>query len=1048
MNFPFSASQLLTRFSSVSIKTRMAIMVATLVLLATIAVSLASLFFVRESLNDIIRDQVSNLLVRTADEIDQNLAARKASLASLAVGVSKIPANDAVALQHYLDQNTSAATMFNALLVLNERGAILAKVGDVPALGGSFEDVRQSIDASVAAQRATFSSPHRGDANHLAMATMTDPVFDAQGVIRFVVIGLIDFRDDQFLQQLASLKIGKSGYFCIVNTDGLILLHPDKSRILQNATDILSGTSTAVSGLMRAAHADPVLLDQDRLLFSKPLEITDWTLWAIYPQDEVLAPVAGVESRAALAAILVALLMGTIAWLITRNQIMPLQRLRERIERAQEFPTQLTAPGSFRQDEIGMLENAFDQLVRERLYAEAQFRSMEAELHASIDSSLDAFLIFKPDRNADGDIADFRFSYLNAKAAILFGMTQEELLKSKLTEVLPAVRANGWFDQLVSVITSQRSLEDELELMPSIIRATWLHYQMVPLAEGAAVTMRDISERKSDEVEMREKRAFLQSLIEYLPVLIFAKSFKGEAADTLIVWNKTAEHVMGYSAEQVIGKSNRDIFPSKVADTLNALDRQMLADPRVVVIPEFPYRRPDGALRYLHSISVPLFGETGKVDYILGIVEDITVRRSQEWTLKNQKAEMEAINDALPLGLFRTDREGGVTYINSAFERMTGFDLDEAKHHGWFRAVHPEDRQKAQEGWLEAIHNDLPYQSTHRFQHRDGRVLWISLKAAQIRLDGQGSGYVGSIDDITARRMAEQAVLKGERWLRTITDHVPALIAYIDMDERYRFSNVHYDQLFNTRDTSLLGRRVCDVIGSENYSYTADRIAAVLQGEKVSFERENLDADGQRKYWRVDYIPDVQDGKVAGFYSMLLDITESKQVENQLRTLARTDSLTGLANRSYFSEKLAEAITLSESDKSLLAVLFLDIDEFKAFNDSFGHHGGDLVLREFSLRLSACIRHSDTVARLAGDEFVILLQGMHSSDEMEIIAKKIMMEMERDFDVLGNACRVTTSIGITIRRSGETDIETLLRRADDALYTAKSAGRNRFKIIW
>jgi diguanylate cyclase (GGDEF)-like protein/PAS domain S-box-containing protein len=730
-----------------------------------------------------------------------------------------------------------------------------------------------------------------------------------------------------------------------------------------------------------------------------------------------------------------------------QQQILPLQRLRDRMQRTQEDPTQLTVAQHYRNDEFGMLETSFDNLVRERLLTEAQMRTMEAELHAAIDYSLDAFAILKPECDAQGEIADFRFTYLNANAAMLFGLGQETTIAARLLDVLPAARSNGWFDRLVAVMRSQTAMQNEYEVDTPIIRAKWLHYQIIPLGDGVAVTMRDISELKVDEADMREKRAFLQSLIEYLPILIFAKSFKGETADTLVVWNKTAEHVMGYSSEQVIGKSNKEIFPSKVADTLNALDRQMLADPRVVVIPEFPYRRPDGALRYLHSISVPLFSETGKVDYILGIVEDITVRRTQEWTLRNQKAEMEAVNEALPLGLFRTDAHGNVIYINHAFEAMTGLDLDEIRHRGWYLAVHPDDRDKTADEWMTAIRSDMPYQNSHRFQHRDGRVLWTSVKAAQIRLDGQVRGYVGSVDDVTARRLAEEAVVKGERWLRTITDNLPALIAYIDAGERYRFCNVHYERELNRRGTRMLGRRIADVVGRDSYAYAPQRIAAALRGENVRFERESVDDQGKSHYWRVEYIPDVQGDKVAGFYSMVLDITELKEVENRLRSLARTDSLTGLANRSYFTDKLTQAIERSEQNESLLAVLFLDIDQFKVFNDSFGHHGGDVVLREFAHRLSSCIRHTDMVARLAGDEFVIMLEEMHSTEEMEIVAKKITREMERDFDVLGQQRRVTTSVGITIRRSGERDIETLLRRADEALYAAKSAGRNRYQII-
>ena len=573
------------------------------------------------------------------------------------------------------------------------------------------------------------------------------------------------------------------------------------------------------------------------------------------------------------------------------------------------------------------------------------------------------------------------------------------------------------------------------------------------LASGLALLLlfhdrrKQQSERKAEDQETHENRAFLQTLIEYLPVLIFAKSFREDSFDKMLVWNKTAEHVMGYSAEQVLGRSNSEVFPAKVADTLNALDRQMLVSPKVMTIPEFPYRRPDGALSYLRSISVPLFDDDGKVEYILGIVEDITARRAQEWELRSQRAELAAINDSLPVGLFRTGADGKVIYVNSTFLHMMDMEFEQVAREGWHAAIHPEDRATATADWAHAVQNELPYENTLRFVAGKNRLLWAALKAAPIRMDGKVRGYVGSVDDITARLQAEQDVLKGERWLRAIADNLPALIAYVDRDQRYRFTNVNYEKLFHREGAQVLGSHVSEVFGGEYYAFTSNRIAAALRGERVSFERESADRAGRKHCWRVEYIPDVQDGKVVGFYSMVLDITEAKELENRLRALARTDSLTGLANRAYFSEKLTQAIADCDAGGLLLGLLFLDIDHFKSFNDNFGHHGGDLVLREFARRLTACVRHTDTVARLAGDEFVMLLTGSDIGHETETVAKKIMEEMRREFSLPSGPCRVTTSIGITVRREGESDAEMLLKRADEALYAAKSRGRNSYVSV-
>ncbi len=631
--------------------------------------------------------------------------------------------------------------------------------------------------------------------------------------------------------------------------------------------------------------------------------------------------------------------------------------------------------------------------------------------------------------------------YVNRQARQLCGFSPESKTVPPLLQ-MPLVQ-----EKLRAAAAGRQRLQEDIALPGSDAPARWLHCQFLPVAHGAAMVMRDISVHKAEEKETRENRAFLHSLIEYLPVLIFAKSFRHDHYDKMVVWNQTAEHVMGYSALEVIGKCNGEIFPSKVADTLNALDRQMLAAPKVVTIPEFPYRRPDGALCYLRSISVPLFGEEGKVDYILGIVEDITIRRAQEWELRTQRAELAAINDSLPVGLFRTDAEGRVVYVNSAFERMMGLEFEQIARAGWHSALHPDDRDTVLAEWTHAMHNDQPYENTLRFAVGKNRILWASVKSAQIRMDGKVRGYVSSVDDITMRLQAEQDVLKGERWLRTIADNLPALIAYVDKDQRYRFTNINYEKLFQREGAQVLGSHVSEVFGGEYYAFTSDRIDAALRGERVSFEREGTDRAGRRRCWRVEYIPDQQEGKVAGFYSMVLDITESKELENRLRTLARIDSLTGLANRSWFNEKLNQAIADCDARGLHLGILFLDIDQFKTFNDNFGHHGGDLVLREFSRRLTACVRHTDTVARLAGDEFVILLLGNDEGLETEVVAKKIIAEMRREFALPSGPCTVTASIGITIRRQGENDGEMLLRRADDALYAAKSQGRNSYSSI-
>jgi diguanylate cyclase (GGDEF)-like protein len=189
-----------------------------------------------------------------------------------------------------------------------------------------------------------------------------------------------------------------------------------------------------------------------------------------------------------------------------------------------------------------------------------------------------------------------------------------------------------------------------------------------------------------------------------------------------------------------------------------------------------------------------------------------------------------------------------------------------------------------------------------------------------------------------------------------------------------------------------------------------------------------------------------EQGGFAGFRGAFRDVTELKKIENELRSLAEIDSLTGLANRNRFNSRLASAIESSVRTDKLMALLFLDLDDFKSINDSLGHVGGDQVLQEFARRLTRCVRPSDTVARLAGDEFVIVIEGLHQPEDAGVVAAKIVAAMDEDFSAVDRRCRVTTSIGIAIRRDDELDGEPIMRRADGALYAVKSAGRGKFRI--
>lgn len=302
-----------------------------------------------------------------------------------------------------------------------------------------------------------------------------------------------------------------------------------------------------------------------------------------------------------------------------------------------------------------------------------------------------------------------------------------------------------------------------------------------------------------------------------------------------------------------------------------------------------------------------------------------------------------------------------------------------------------------------------------------------------------------SLEERVAQRTEDLA--RSELRLRTITDNVPVLISYIDLDHRMMFCNGTFRDWVGIDPEKVVGKLVVDVIGTELYEQRRQNIVRVLTGERVVFDMVST-ALGVTRHLHTTYIPDRRrDGTVIGFYTLSTDVSAMKEVEHQLTLLARHDSLTGLPNRGQLDEKLGEAIKRNKRQNRPLAVLFLDIDYFKKINDTFGHAAGDEVLKEFGLRLKRVVRDTDTVARLAGDEFVILLEGVHSGAEAEAVAQKIVHSVAGKFFTGAHSLSVTTSVGIAFSTRCDITAEEFLAHADRALYEAKSGGRNRFSFI-
>ncbi|MEM5278250.1 diguanylate cyclase [Cupriavidus taiwanensis] len=303
--------------------------------------------------------------------------------------------------------------------------------------------------------------------------------------------------------------------------------------------------------------------------------------------------------------------------------------------------------------------------------------------------------------------------------------------------------------------------------------------------------------------------------------------------------------------------------------------------------------------------------------------------------------------------------------------------------------------------------------------------------------------FIKLMRDVRERR---QALDRSERRLRAVTDTLPSLLAFVDTEARYVFNNLAYERVFGLKPEQLRGRPMREVLGEARFARVRPFLERALAGSAVTFETEDEGSDyhcmetSLRPEWSAD------GSEVVGVHVHVQDITQRKLETRRLARMSRTDHLTQLLNRSAFEGQLHAAMARSRDEGTLMALLYLDMDRFKAVNDIHGHAAGDLLLQDFAQRVRDCVRDSDTVARLGGDEFAVVLEDLPQPAAARRVAQAILQAMDVPFSFEGVRADVDVSIGVALYRGGPAQDHELMRLADVLLYRAKGAGRGRYEI--
>jgi diguanylate cyclase (GGDEF)-like protein/PAS domain S-box-containing protein len=463
-------------------------------------------------------------------------------------------------------------------------------------------------------------------------------------------------------------------------------------------------------------------------------------------------------------------------------------------------------------------------------------------------------------------------------------------------------------------------------------------------------------------------------------------------------------------------------------------------------------------LRLLASVLVLVFLGHRHLQTTATIKASLSERKQAEQSLIESEARFRSMASATLDAFILIDNDGNVTFWNDSAAKMFGYTKEEITGKYLHSFIMPERYIDSFRRGFEAFQftGEGPFIGKVyevEAERKDGTEFPVELSLAALKLKGNWCA-VGIVRDITERRRLEHSLRRSYEVTKAIIDSMKEAISLIDVrDFRIVGVNSTFLKEYGYSDES-------EILGQHCYAVTHHRsdvcgppddicplTETVRMGGHYTVEHLHYGKNGEKIYVEITTSPIMDEsGKVVQVVHVQRNITERKMMEEKIRHQAYHDELTDLPNRRFFMDIVSIEIPKTHRSQKKLAILFLDLDRFKEVNDTLGHEAGDQLLKEVSGRLKACIRESDTLARMGGDEFNILLADISRTEDITIIVRKIMNSFQKRYRIAGHDLPITTSIGISIYPDDGKEMDTLFRYADIAMYHAKEMGKNTYRF--
>ena len=641
----------------------------------------------------------------------------------------------------------------------------------------------------------------------------------------------------------------------------------------------------------------------------------------------------------------------------------------------------------------------------------------------------------------------------NQGAERVYGYSANDVIGKSIDFLAPADRSTEFRQILERVGNGNDVSEFETFRTRKDGRQIAISLSVSPIADstgavvGASSIARDITERKRSEDALRKSEVQYRLLFESnpFPMWVFDR-----ATLRFLAVNRAAVRQYGFTREEFLAMTIADVRPEEdVPDLLQDVEKRTHG---LQKSGPWRHRKKSGAIIDVEIVCQPL--DFHGIDAMLVGAYDITERKQAEEALTLKTALLEAESETTIDGILIVDDSDHILLANKRFGLH--FDVpDELLSAGDDRSVlnYFTDQVEDAEIILERVkylYGHPDEKSRDEFRLKNGKT-FDRYSAPLVDSKGRRRGRIWYFRDVTEQKQAEAAVWQAEEKYRAIFEGAVLGIFQTTPDGRPVSINCALAKLHGYESPAELMAEVHS-LAEQLYVDPSQMIklakAAATDTDVRGAELEVFRKDRSKRWVRVNLraVRDVY-GDIGHYEGTVEDVSERKAAEERVQFLAYYDALTDLPNRALLQDRLDNALANARRRNEKVALLFVDLDRFKIINDSFGRSFGDDVLKIAAQRLKGCMREQDTLARVSGDEFLIVLTGVKDIANAAIAADRVMNVMRGEFTVQGHSLGMSCSIGISVFPEHGANGETLIKNADAAMYSAKDAGRNNARFF-